>query len=114
MVFLRFGLKRAGNLTAAGSGCQTPERRMNLLTPGQSVGYTNPLLPLTEPSMKRLLAHSLTAALLLAAPALAGPKEDVSKPLKAVINSVRYGKDVLALKSFAGEEQGKFLLGDDW
>lgn len=44
----------------------------------------------------------------------AGAKEDISKPLKTVVNAVRYGKDVLALKSFAGEEQGKALLGNDW
>jgi phospholipid transport system substrate-binding protein len=47
--------------------------------------------------------------------ALSGtPKDDVSKPLKTVINSVRYGKDLLALKSFAGDEQGKLLCGDSW
>jgi phospholipid transport system substrate-binding protein len=55
-----------------------------------------------------------TLALVLALPALAGPREDVSKPLKVVVNSVRYGKDLAALKLFAGDEQGKFLLGDDW
>jgi phospholipid transport system substrate-binding protein len=46
--------------------------------------------------------------------ALATPKDDISKPLKTVVNSVRYGKGKLALKSFAGEEQGRRLLGDDW
>lgn len=45
---------------------------------------------------------------------LAGPKEDVSKPLKVVVNSVRYGKDTQALALFAGEEQGKALLAEDW
>ncbi len=54
------------------------------------------------------------AALVVSLPAFAGPKEDVSKPLKVIVNSVRYGKDLAALKLFAGEEQGKFLLGDDW
>jgi|CXWL01.1.fsa_nt_gi phospholipid transport system substrate-binding protein len=44
----------------------------------------------------------------------AGAKEELSKPLKTVVNSVRYGKDVLALKYFAGDEQGKQLLGDEW
>ena len=52
--------------------------------------------------------------LTLALPALAGAKDDVSKPLKVVVNSVRYKKDLAALKLFAGDEQGKFLLGDDW
>ncbi len=50
-----------------------------------------------------------------AGPALAAStKDDVSKPLKTVVQSVRYGKDLLALKAFAGEDQGAFLLGDDW
>lgn len=56
----------------------------------------------------------LAATLAVAAPALAGPKDEVSKPLKVIVNSVRYGKDLAALKLFAGDEQGKFLLGDDW
>lgn len=44
----------------------------------------------------------------------AAPKEEVSKPLKTVVNSVRYGKDLIALKNFAGEEQGKLLTGEYW
>jgi phospholipid transport system substrate-binding protein len=44
----------------------------------------------------------------------ATPKDEVTKPLKVVINSVRYGKDLLALKSFAEEEQGKALTGEQW
>lgn len=48
------------------------------------------------------------------AAALAGAKDDVSKPLKTVVNSVRYGKDLAALKLFAGEEQGRLLLAEDW
>lgn len=57
----------------------------------------------------------IAATLAFALPAFAGtPKDEVSKPLKVIINSVRYGKDLAALKLFAGEEQGKFLLGDDW
>ncbi|MBL8937381.1 MAG: ABC transporter substrate-binding protein [Archangium sp.] len=63
--------------------------------------------------MNRTLVVAATLAFAL--PALAGtPKDEVSKPLKVIINSVRYGKDLAALKLFAGEEQGKFLLGDDW
>lgn len=46
--------------------------------------------------------------------ALAAPKDDVSKPLKTVVNSVRYGKDLLALKHFAGEQQGQVLAADQW
>ncbi len=62
--------------------------------------------------MTRTVAVAL--ALVVAAPALAGPKQDVSKPLQVIVNSVRFGKDLQALKNFAGEEQGKFLVGDDW
>src|SRR3954465_12595932 len=53
----------------------------------------------------------LPLALLLLAP---HPKDDFSKPLKTVVNSVRYGKDLIALKNFAGEEQGKVLVADAW
>jgi len=45
---------------------------------------------------------------------MASPKEEVTKPLKTVVNSVRYGKDLMALKNFAGEEQGKILCADYW
>lgn len=58
---------------------------------------------------------TLAALALLSSVTLAAtPKDEVSKPLKTVVNSVRYGKDLLALKSFAGEEQGKQLMGDNW
>ncbi|MBK7859334.1 MAG: ABC transporter substrate-binding protein [Archangiaceae bacterium] len=53
----------------------------------------------------------IAVSLLLTA---ASPKEEVSKPLKTVVNSVRYGKDLIALKNFAGDEQGKLLCGDAW
>lgn len=56
----------------------------------------------------------LALALTLAVPALAAPKDDVSKPLKTIVNSVRYGKDLAALKLFASEEQGKLLVGEQW
>lgn len=52
----------------------------------------------------------IAVALLLTAT----PKEEVSKPLKTVVNSVRFGKDLLALKSFAGDEQGKVLTAESW
>lgn len=54
------------------------------------------------------------ALCLLSTAALAAPKDEVSKPLKVVVNSIRYGKDALALKNFASEEQGKELLGEHW
>lgn len=51
----------------------------------------------------------------LAVPAFAAsPKDELSAPLKTIINGVRYGKDDAALKVFAAEEQGKFLLADSW
>ncbi|MCE9673846.1 ABC transporter substrate-binding protein [Myxococcus stipitatus] len=63
----------------------------------------------------RFRTLSLLAALCLAVPALAAPKEDaVAKPVKTVVQSVRYERDAAALKHFGGEEQGKFLLGDSW
>ncbi|MDX2013272.1 MAG: ABC transporter substrate-binding protein [Myxococcaceae bacterium] len=64
--------------------------------------------------MIRTLSTLSTLALVLSLPALAGPREEVSKPLKVIVNSVRYAKDLDALKRFAVEEQGKVLLGDDW
>jgi phospholipid transport system substrate-binding protein len=53
------------------------------------------------------------AALVLTAPALA-QNEDLTKPLKLVVGSIRYEKDLAALKQFAGDEQGRLLLGEEW
>ena len=57
-----------------------------------------------------LLALAFASTVALAAT----PKEEVTKPLKVVINSVRFGKDLSALKAFAGEEQGKQLMAEAW
>jgi phospholipid transport system substrate-binding protein len=57
---------------------------------------------------------TLVAALVLALPALATPRDDVTKPLKTIINSVRYAKDLGALKQFASDEQGKLMVADSW
>jgi len=62
----------------------------------------------------RLRSVPLLAALVFAMPALAAPNETVSKPVKTVVQSVRYGKDLAALKSFGGEQQARFLVGADW
>ena len=62
------------------------------------------------PAMNR----ALTFAVLLSLPALAGPKDELSKPLKTIVNSVRYGKDNAALKLFASDEQGKLMVADAW
>lgn len=57
---------------------------------------------------------SLLAVLALAVPALAAPNEAVTKPVKTLVQSVRYGKDTMALKYLDGEQQGRFLLGEEW
>lgn len=57
---------------------------------------------------------SLLAALCFAVPALAAPNEAVSKPVKTVVQAVRFGKDDLAITKFGGEQQGRFLLGEEW
>ncbi len=64
--------------------------------------------------MNALRSLSLLATLALALPALAAPNEAVTKPVKTVVQSVRYNKDDLALKQLANDEQGRFLLGEDW
>jgi phospholipid transport system substrate-binding protein len=64
--------------------------------------------------MVRSLARPvLLLATLLAVPAFAA-NEAVTKPVKTVVQSVRYGKDKLALQHFATDAQGAYLLGDDW
>jgi phospholipid transport system substrate-binding protein len=65
--------------------------------------------------LARLRSLSLLVTLAAALPALAAaPNEELTKPVKTVVQSVRYSKDDLALKQMANEEQGRFLLGDDW
>jgi phospholipid transport system substrate-binding protein len=51
--------------------------------------------------------------LLVALPAQAA-HDEVVKPIKTVVGSVRYSKDAAALKLFASEDQGKLLLGEEW
>ncbi|MBM7113406.1 MlaC/ttg2D family ABC transporter substrate-binding protein [[Archangium] primigenium] len=64
----------------------------------------------------RLRTLSLLATLALSLPAVAAPaaNEAATKPVKTVVQSVRYSKDDLALKQLANDEQGRFLLGEDW
>ncbi|MFE8602587.1 ABC transporter substrate-binding protein [Archangium violaceum] len=62
----------------------------------------------------RLRSLTLLATLSFALPALAAPNEPVAKPVKTVVQSVRYSKDDIALKQLANEEQGRFLLGEEW
>lgn len=61
--------------------------------------------------MNRFIAVAVVVALPVFA---ASPKDEVSKPLKTIVNSVRYGKDLVALKQFAVDEQGKYLMGEAW
>ncbi len=56
----------------------------------------------------------LPVVLLISLPSVAAPKDDVTKPLKTVINSVRYAKDLAALKQFAADEQGKLMVAESW
>lgn len=56
----------------------------------------------------------MLVALMLSLPALATPKDELTRPLKTIVNSVRYGKDLAALKAFAAEDQGKFLVAESW
>lgn len=59
------------------------------------------------------LAVLLTA--LLAVPAFASPASNaVAKPVKTVVQAVRFSKDDLALKQFALEAQGAYLLEGQW
>lgn len=61
------------------------------------------------------LAATLSAVLLLALPAAAAPKkDDMTKPLKTLVTSVRYGKFKPALKQLALTEQAQLLAGDSW
>jgi phospholipid transport system substrate-binding protein len=62
--------------------------------------------------MKRTSLACLTAVLTIASPALAN--EAVLKPVKLVVGAVRQSKDTVALKQMAAQEQGKFLLGEQW
>ncbi|GHG94629.1 ABC transporter substrate-binding protein [Comamonas sp. JC664] len=62
----------------------------------------------------RFRTLTFLATLAFAVPALAAKEDAVAKPVKTVVQSVRYERDALALKHFGSEEQGKFLLGEDW
>jgi len=60
------------------------------------------------------LARLLCACTLTLSLAAHAAHDEVVKPLKTVVGSVRYGKDLAALKLFAADDQGKYLLGDAW
>lgn len=65
-------------------------------------------------AVEDLMRTLISLVVTLSIPALAGPKEELSKPLTTIVNSVRYGKDKAALKLFASGDQGKFLVADSW
>lgn len=61
------------------------------------------------------LAATFTAALLLTLPAAAAPKKDeLTRPLKTLVTSIRYGKYTPALKQLALPAQAQLLAGDAW
>jgi phospholipid transport system substrate-binding protein len=64
--------------------------------------------------MIRSFSLSLIPLALLSSWTAFAAHDEVVKPLKTVVGSVRYSKDNAALKLFANEDQGKLLLGDDW
>ncbi|MCY1031813.1 ABC transporter substrate-binding protein [Corallococcus sp. BB11-1] len=60
---------------------------------------------------------SVLVAVTLAVPAFAAPNkanDAITKPVKTVVQSVRYEKDLKALENLGGDQQGAFLLGDNW
>jgi phospholipid transport system substrate-binding protein len=60
----------------------------------------------------RLSACLLAGAAAL--PSFAASDPATNKPINVTIQAVKIAKDDLALKQFAPEAQGKFLMGDDW
>lgn len=62
-------------------------------------------------NLVRTVAVALIACVALASPAFAAGED---KPIKTLVNAVRYSKDDLALKHLDGEAQGAFLLEDAW
>lgn len=72
----------------------------------------------------RALAAAAAAGLLLAGPLATpaqaqaakggGVQEAVEKPIRTLINAVRYSKDEMGLKQLDGEAQGRFLLEGEW
>ncbi|NNB89500.1 ABC transporter substrate-binding protein [Corallococcus exiguus] len=67
-------------------------------------------------AIARLRTLPFLVALAFAVPALAAPKasEAITKPVKTVVQSVRYEKDLKALENLGSDQQGLFLLGDEW
>lgn len=59
-------------------------------------------------------AFALCLVTLLAATHALAAHEEVLKPVKGVIGSVRHSQDKIALRYFAIINQGKRLVGDDW
>lgn len=65
--------------------------------------------------MLRTIATSTFAlSLLVSTAAVASPAQEAVRPVRTVVQAVRYSKDDLALKQFALEAQGAYLLEDHW
>jgi phospholipid transport system substrate-binding protein len=62
-------------------------------------------------SIRLVLALGIAAG---ARPALAAGDDAVGKPVRTLINAVRYHKDALALTHLDGEAQARTLLGAEW
>lgn len=80
-----------------------------------SIKHSLSLLSLSLLSLSFLMTPSIRVS--HAAPptkASASAQRAASKPIKRLINAIRYNKDALALKSFDGEAQGELLFGALW
>lgn len=64
--------------------------------------------------MLRSIASAALLAVALVSSSAAAASNDASRPVKTVVQAVRYSKDDLALKQFALEAQGAYLLEDNW
>lgn len=87
-------------------------------TSGRTSGRTSVLSSLRGRRSLVVLALALVAALVLPSVARAKPAAGdaaaVEKPIRTLINAVRYSKDAMALKMLDGATQGAELLEADW
>ena len=67
-----------------------------------------------RPSTRSAALMAALAFTFTAVTSFAAPGDEVSKPVKTLIGSIRQERDLNALKLLAGEDQGRVLLGDQW
>lgn len=65
-------------------------------------------------SVIRTFAAALLSLSLSQVALAASAKDEVSKPLKTIVGAIRQSRDLAALRLFASDEQGEFLVGADW